>query len=67
MGEEKVSEDFEKYAETEEGKEAWKDDFSKIDSNSSESSETQTSSNSETGEKDKQDPLGFLMKAVSLI
>jgi len=68
MGEEKVSEEFENFAETEEGQEAWKDDFSKIDSNSSESSETQMSSNnSEVGEKDKQDPLGFLMKAVSLI
>jgi hypothetical protein len=66
MGEEKVNEEFEKFAETEEGKDAWKDDFSKIESNSSDDMQSSSSEN-QSVEKDKQDPLGFLMKAVSLI
>ena len=67
MGEEKVNEEFEKFAETEDGKNAWKEDFSKIESNSTEEIQSSSPSENPSAEKDKQDPLGFLMKAVSLI
>ncbi len=65
MGEEKVSEEFDKFAETKEGQESWNEDFKKIESNSEE--KQTVNRNDENEPKNSIDPLGILMNSVSLI